>query len=324
MSDTDGKPAPSAPPPAFPGRAEVIAAAVSVGWLLLSGLVLLIGGIGAGGPAGVVLVLVVPVALLWIGLFGAHSARVAREESHRLRAEIETLQRSLRTQSRGGLSPELDRRLATIERAARQTETALSSLGVPRPAPEPDPAPRGPAAPQQPDDAQSLPGSEPAPAPQGPGLDHAEMARALNFPDNDQDRAGFAALRKALRDHRARQLIQASQDVLTLLSQDGIYMDDLVPDTAPPEVWRRFAQGERGAAVAGLRGIRDEDYVTVAGGRMRSDTIFRDAAHHFLRLFDRMLTEFALEADDDDLAALADSRTARAFMLLGQGTGSFD
>ena len=32
---------------------------------------------------------------------------------------------------------------------------------------------------------------------------------------------------RTARDRNASQLVQASQDVLTLLSQDGIYMDDL-------------------------------------------------------------------------------------------------
>jgi hypothetical protein len=57
---------------------------------------------------------------------------------------------------------------------------------------------------------------------------------------------------------------------------------------------------------------------------MREDTIFRDAAHHFLRLFDRMLAEFEPEATDEEIAILAETRTARAFMLLGRVTGIFD
>ena len=46
------------------------------------------------------------------------------------------------------------------------------------------------------------------------------------------------ALRMALKDRKVAKLVQASQDVLTLLSQEGIYMEDLRPDMARPEIWR--------------------------------------------------------------------------------------
>ena len=45
-------------------------------------------------------------------------------------------------------------------------------------------------------------------------------------------------------------LIRSAQDVLTLLSQEGIYMDDLRPEMTHPDHWRRFATGERGRGVA--------------------------------------------------------------------------
>ncbi len=119
-------------------------------------------------------------------------------------------------------------------------------------------------------------------------------------------------------------MVQAAQDILTLLSQDGIYMDDLRPDRARPEIWRRFANGERGRAMAALGGVRDRSSLTLTSGRMREDTIFRDAAHHFLRRFDKTLIGFEPEATDEEIAALSETRTARAFMLLGRVTGAFD
>ena len=157
-----------------------------------------------------------------------------------------------------------------------------------------------------------------------PVLAKEDLIRALNFPDTDQDTDGFTALRRALQDRSARQLVQAAQDILTLLSQDGIYMDDLRPDRARPEIWRRFAKGERGRAMASLGGVRDRSSLALTAGRMREDTIFRDAAHHFLRRFDQMLITFETEALDEDLIALSETRSARAFMLLGRVAGTFD
>ncbi len=146
----------------------------------------------------------------------------------------------------------------------------------------------------------------------------------MNFPESPDDAAGFRALRRAMQDRRTAQLIQASQDVLTLLSQEGIYMDDLAPDRARPDLWRRFAKGERGRTLAALGGIRDPAALAVTGARMRQDNIFRDSAHHFLRRFDVVLSEFETTASDADLAAFTETRTARAFMLLGRIAGTFD
>jgi hypothetical protein len=101
-------------------------------------------------------------------------------------------------------------------------------------------------------------------------------------------------------------------------------MDDLKPDRARPELWRRFAQGERGREIAALGGIRDRSSLALSAGRMRQDTVFRDAAHHFLRQFDKTFAEFEQNATDQEVAELAETRTARAFMLLGRVTGTFD
>ena len=43
-----------------------------------------------------------------------------------------------------------------------------------------------------------------------------------------------------------------------------------------------------------------------------------------LRLFDRTFAEFEKDASDGEISALADTRTARAFMLLGRVAGTFD
>ena len=112
-------------------------------------------------------------------------------------------------------------------------------------------------------------------------LKNEDFITALHIQEDANDQAGFAALRRALADRNTNQLIQAAQDVLNLLSQDGIYMDDLRPDMARPETWRRFAQGERGRTIAALGGIRDRSSLALTNVRMKKDPVFRDAAHHF-------------------------------------------
>jgi len=287
-----------------------------------------------GGPSSALqfiltlLVVFLPVAMIWVAATAARSSRVMREESRRLQAAIDAIRKAYVTQNQAVQNkavsePSVTRKLDEIATAQRKTETALATFSTSRhitPVQRlSQPAPR-----QSEDDAQvDLPlgtTSEDI----APPLDRADFIRAINFPETAEDKAGFAALRKALKDRPTAQLIQAAQDILTLMSQDGIYMDDLRPDMARPEVWRRFAVGERGRAIASLGGIRDRSSLALTASRMKSDPIFRDAGHHFLRRFDRMVSEFSETATDTEISELSDTRTARAFMLLGRVAGTFD
>ena len=207
-----------------------------------------------------------------------------------------------------------------------EAKTAPKSEPKPEPQPEPKSAEPVPAPEPDADSAQSslkfdgpLDEAEPAEA-----VDVDDLIRAINFPENAEDEAGFEALRRTLIDRRIATLIQASQDVLTLLSQDGIYMDDLTPTPAAPGTWRRFAGGQRGAAVAALGGISDRSSLALSSGRMKSDPAFRDAALLFLRRFDDVLSTFEPRMADAQLTRFATTRTARAFMLLARVTGTFD
>ena len=310
---------------------ELIALGLSLVWLVLSaGFFLLVPATESDASGGslrfvmTTLAIFMPIALIWVAAAAARAARIMREESRRMQAAVEGMRQTYLAdrQARGNTLPQsttVERKLNEIAHATKAAETALASFtstrDVPR-APTAQPA-------RTPDGQQSLALGTPAEDIRPP-LPRIDLIRALNFPDTDKDTIGFAALRRALKDRTARQLVQASQDVLTLLSQDGIYMDDLRPDRAAPEVWRRFAKGERGRVVAALGGIRDRSSLALTGGRMREDTIFRDAAHHFLRHFDRMLTAFEPDATDEDLSDMAETRTARAFMLLGRVAGTFD
>lgn len=318
------------------GSAEIIAGVVSLLWLALVGGFFLFAdeGAGSGGPLGTVMVLVaifLPLALIWIATVTLRTARTMREEAQRLQAAIDAMRHAYVSHAQGGFGKtSVEKRLEEIAAVAKQAETAIATFTSRRDAD---------AVPPSADRKAALvaPGATAAAADEQPALalgtpveaevapvSVADFIRALNFPDSENDREGFRALRRALDDRGLAKLIRASQDVLTLLSQDGIYMDDLRPDRARPEVWRRFAQGERGRAIAALGGVRDRSSLTLTAGRMRQDTIFRDTVHHFLRLFDRTFTEFEKNATDAEIAALAETRTARAFMLLGRVTGIFD
>ena len=155
-------------------------------------------------------------------------------------------------------------------------------------------------------------------------VDWSDLVRALNFPHDERDDEGFAAVRKFLPHRLISQLLQASEDVLSMLAQEGIYMDDLQSREPNPDLWRDFANGARGADVSGMATLNDQAAFALAKGRMRTDQVFKDSSLHFIRLFDRMLDEYLPEATDRDVAALALSRTGLAFTLLATLSGSFE
>ena len=88
--------------------------------------------------------------------------------------------------------------------------------------------------------------------------------------------------------------------------------------------WRRYASGFRGEDIAALGGVRDASCLSLTQRRASEDQVFRDATQHFLRRFDRATSAFVPMADDDELEAFSDTRSARAFMLLGDATGLFE
>jgi hypothetical protein len=328
-------------PPPPPGRVtatEIVAGMLSLLWL---------GGVvvwfmlsdpgatdapGLRGPGMITSLFVVflPIAVIWVAAVTARSVRALRDETERLKVAVDAMRATYVQQSQAaaaGLRPgAVEKKLDEIAASARQAEVAIVTFASRR-----DPGQAQPRViARAPDAVQGTPEEQPAlalgtPAEAlAPPLPVEDFIRALNFPDNAEDREGFRALRAALADRDTGRLIRAAQDVLTLLAQDGIYMDDLRPDRARPEVWRRFAKGERGRVLAPLGGIRDRSSLALTAGRMRSDPVFRDAAHHFLRQFDRSFQAFEPAASDADIVALADTRTARAFMLFGRVTGVFD
>ncbi len=312
---------------------EIIAVALSLLWLAGAVAFFVFAPKGAAqnidGLRFIMTLLAVfmPVAMIWVAATAARSSRVMREESQRLQTAIDAVRQAQIAQQQRGAVPQeasVSQKLDEIAEAAKKTETTLATFHTTRhqrirPNVQPVETTQTPADIDQGSLALGTPAEE-----LSPPLPTDDFILALNFPETADDEIGFAALRRALRDRNAAKLIQAAQDVLTLLSQEGIYMDDLRPDMARPEVWRDFAQGARGRSVASLGGVRDRTSLALTAARMKKDPIFRDAAHHFLRRFDQMFVEFEPVATDAEISSLGETRTARAFMLLGRVAGTFD
>jgi len=286
-------------------------------------------------PSVLVILVVVflPLSLIFGVLITLRSVRALRDEAARLQSSVDAMRKAFLTgQSHidPAMQPVVARKLNEIAEQTLQTQATVANIAEKVEQGRSGAVRLGRAggaviAP----DAPSLNPEEPPLAlsnvdPKSAPLTAAQFVKAINFPDGPEDIEGFAAMRAALANREIAKLIRAAQEVLTLLAQDGIYMDELKHSPAPPSVWRRFASGQRGRDIAALGGVRDRTALTLTIGRLRNDPPFRSAAHNFLRDFDRVFVAFESNAEDSDLVQMGATRTARAFMLLGRVLGLFD
>lgn len=302
---------------------ETAAGGLGLVWTLAVAGHLLVGGEGGlWGHALAIAAVLLPLALTAAMVVILRTIRLLKAENERLAVAVDAMRKAhLAAQQAGAARVALEKRVEDLAAALHQAEVQLETLLLDPPASAGSLVSGGPRR-AAPDDQPGL--ALDAPRRLRMPLTVAELVRAMNFPESPDDAAGFRALRRALEDHGSAKLIRAAEDVLTLLSQIGLFMEDLKPDRARPDIWRRFAAGERGKAISDLGGIHDKDALAAVSTRMREDPVFRDAAHHFLRAFDRTFSHFEKSASDSEVADLAGTRTARAFMLCGRAAGTFD
>ncbi|MFV0293204.1 MAG: hypothetical protein ACK5II_08310 [Paracoccus sp. (in: a-proteobacteria)] len=295
------------------GRAMIIGAVLTVLWLVMLLVFWITANETATGAALWVSVVaaLMPLGLIWIAVYLARTIDTLKAEADALRATLDY--NILRTEP-----PPMSSRPTpgTAGQPAGTTGAGTQKADV--------------AIPPPPDRRAGQPaGNNPRQA--HPDLEMSEQVRptpdtiirALNFPDGPDDQQAVQALREALLDPDHARLIRSAQDVVTLLAKRGIFTDELTPDPATPAAWRRFAEGQRGQAVTEVGTIRNPESVEMASAAMVGDDVFRDAVHHFLRLFDRSTTVLMPKLDDEQIIWLADTRSARAFMLLARAAGLF-
>lgn len=295
------------------GRTKILIAAAlaALVWCALFGLAIYPSTGGIVGLVG----FAVPLVLIAVATVFALSVGALREETDQLRTERDILRRALRDQPPPSFDdPESVAQTPEAQTPADQPESAPAAekLAVKAPVKRRPPAPaRQSSLPLEPEGDRA------------PDLSLPDLIRALHFPETPEDKAGMRALQLALRDHKAQLVVRAAQDMLTLLSQDGVYMDDLEPERVGPDLWRRFAAGDRAREIAAVGGIHDPAALELCRRKLQDNTVYRDTAHHFLRRFDQTLSDLVPQLNDDGLLALTETRSARAFMLVGRAAGVF-
>ena len=326
------------PRSAIEGREIIIALILSIVWVILfagygAGYFGLLGDIAEPRDAAFLeivfflIVLVLPLALVWLGFALIRRSFQIQEEASRLEREIRNFKTSGGTQNIAGVSQPrikdsrvetLQDRISELTKQVKQMETAITSVRQIQVAMQAN------AATSTTKSGSKRKISEPVSTESSDySMDWTDLLRALDFPRDEKDAEGFRALRLAKRDEGTGQLLRAAEDIMNLLAQEGIYMDDLRPEIAPAHDWRLFAGGARGEEVNIVGGIHASEAMERIEARKESDQIFRDASLYFLRRFDILLKSFTESASDAQIQLLADTRSGRAFMLLGRAAGMF-
>lgn len=293
--------------------ALTIGAGLSALWLAMSALFWLLGPDAQTPATGLMrlataLAVLGPIALIWLAVATASAITALRAEAADLRLRLGQMREGTAARQSGGIAP------------PRPATPASPQPAMPPAAAQPATTSR---SPRRNDAAETAQTAMRFDAPASVAVDADDLIRALNFPSGPDDHDTIAALRAALRDHDHSRVIRAAQDVVTMMAENGLYMDSLQPGPAQPALWRRFAEGMRGDSVRAMGTIHDPAALDLLQAMLKGDEIFRDSAHHFLRHFDLMLTRIGSGLDDDQLVWLADTRSGRAFMLLGRAANVF-
>lgn len=324
----------TAPRSAFEGREILIASILSIVWVILlagygAGYFGLLGDIAEPRDAAFLeivfflIVLILPLAFIWLGSALIRRSFQIQDEARRLEREFRDIKSNGNAQSQSGISQprikdnrveSLQQRVTDLTKQIKQMETTITSVRQMQ------------AAMQTQTSGTKAQQNSPEPTLEEVtdySMDWNDLLRALDFPRDEMDAEGFRALRLAKRDEGTGQLLRAAEDILNLLAQEGIYMDDLRPEIAPAYDWRNFAEGTRGSDVDPVGGINAPEAMERIKTREEKDQIFRDSSLYFLRRFDILLKSFTAEASDAQIQLLADTRSGRAFMLLGRAAGMF-
>ncbi|GLQ35861.1 hypothetical protein GCM10007939_21450 [Amylibacter marinus] len=326
----------------------VIPAAITIGvvvsmiWAVLVVLFFLISGQAIADAFNTPLVglltlltIILPLVLIWTVAVTAGTAQKLKSEAKILRRELGQISQNLRNIPQQSHTPEptvetaqIMSQLKLIAEMTVQNDKRLQALA------------KGNTAPPEvldltqtvfgdfqtsEDEVQiALPFSATAAQKELPPMPVADLIKAINFPNGSADKDGFRALRRAMEDRKLREMLDHAQRVMSMLTSDGIFMDDLSPDRPVASAWRDFAKGARGKSVTTVGGARDKAVLAITRARMKTDPDFREHAHYFLQMFDRMLFDYEPQLKNHEITDLADTRSARVFMILARIGGAFD
>lgn len=156
-------------------------------------------------------------------------------------------------------------------------------------------------------------------------LDWPSLLSTLDLPEARSDTAR-ALQSAALNDRGISETLALAGEVQESLAEEGLFLQDLAPIHASAASWRSYADGKRTKKLTHeMAGIKDDVALTLAQTRLRSEPAFRDLALRFVASYQRLIARGAgEEGAGARLLELAETKSGRAFLLLGQLTGAFE
>ena len=149
------------------------------------------------------------------------------------------------------------------------------------------------------------------------GLPMPVMLRALNLANSENDSEGIEAVQTAMA-KGGRELFVNTSSVLQKLASIGILTDELVPDFAPPNIWRAHAFGRADQFARSLGGFeRETHYLPRVARLLADDEPFRETSQAMVRQVRKLLESLVAVASDEEILTAVNSRSIRAFVLLG-------
>ena len=149
------------------------------------------------------------------------------------------------------------------------------------------------------------------------------ILKALHFPNDEHDLMGFSALKIARKNNTFSELLQDSEDFMNLIAQDAIYLDDLKIEPPPVEAWLSFISTNQNPNRRRLNCVGIDRQIKRLKSRIKTDTIFRDTSLMLMRRFDVLLRDHLKLANDDQIFKIAETRTGKAFLIVGKLSDSF-
>ena len=149
------------------------------------------------------------------------------------------------------------------------------------------------------------------------------ILKALHFPKDEHDLIGFSALKIVRKNNAFSKLLQVSEDFLNLIAQDGIYLDDLKIEPPPIEAWLSFISINQNRNKRRLNCVGIDRQIKRLKSRIKTDAIFRDTSLMLMRRFDVLLRDHLKLANDDQIFKIAETRTGKAFLIVGKLSDSF-
>ncbi len=149
-------------------------------------------------------------------------------------------------------------------------------------------------------------------------IDAVTLIRAFNLPNDENDNEGYDAIEAAIKIDSIGTLLHNSHDILYTLADYDLIMDEMEIDLGLISTWRKFAADSAEGTVSSLGGTGTFVEIDKVSSIVAEKSDFEEIANSFNSQMVEFISLAIPQLKDDEIRDLAQTRTFRAFLLLGQ------